>query len=292
MEEDILNNYKKAAEIGMAVLKEVGVKAGMKIIDLVEGIEKNIKDKGGQPAFPANISCNEYAAHDTASVGDDRLIPEKAVVKVDIGVHVDGYIADRAITFDLSGENGKLLEASEKALENAISVIKAGINVEKIGETIEGTIKSYGFKPIENLTGHSLDQYLLHAGVEVPNFAARGRGAVLEEGDVIAIEPFATNGIGIVVETSRTEIFSALIEMPTRNTIARQMFKSIKEKYHELPFAERWVVDSFEKKIALRELIKNGSIYSYPVLKEKTNGLVSQFEHTVIVEKDAANILI
>ena len=287
-----MNNYKKAAEIGMAVLKEVGVKAGMKIIDLVEGIEKNIKDKGGQPAFPANISCNEYAAHDTASVGDDRLIPEKAVVKVDIGVHVDGYIADRAITFDLSGENGKLLEASEKALENAISVIKAGINVEKIGETIEGTIKSYGFKPIENLTGHSLDQYLLHAGVEVPNFAARGRGAVLEEGDVIAIEPFATNGIGIVVETSRTEIFSALIEMPTRNTIARQMFKSIKEKYHELPFAERWVVDSFEKKIALRELIKNGSIYSYPVLKEKTNGLVSQFEHTVIIEKDAANILI
>ena len=292
MKEDELKNYKKAAEIAAVVLKEVQIKPGMKVLELVEGIENNIASKGGKPAFPANISCNEYAAHDTASVGETRVIGEKDIVKVDIGVHVEGFIADRAITFDLSEENGKLLEASERALENAVSVVKAGVNVEQIGAEIEKTILSYGFKPIENLTGHSLGQYLLHAGAEIPNFAARGIGAILEEGDVIAIEPFATKGIGLVIETQRTEIFSALMELPTRNTLARQMFKKIKENYHELPFAERWVADTFEKRIVLRELIKNGSIHSYPVLKEKSNGLVSQFEHTIIVGKDSAEILI
>jgi methionyl aminopeptidase len=133
---------------------------------------------------------------------------------------------------------------------------------------------------------------MLHAGAEIPNFAARGVGDILEEDDVIAIEPFSTKGVGIVVETPRTEIFSAIIELPTRNTLARQMFKKIKEEYHELPFAERWVADTFEKRIALRELVKNGSIYSYPVLKEKSNGLVAQFEHTMIVGKDSAEVMI
>ena len=292
MKEDELKNYKKAAEIAAVVLKEVQIKPGMKVLELVEGIENNIASKGGKPAFPANISCNEYAAHDTASVGETRVIGEKDIVKVDIGVHVEGFIADRAITFDLSSENEKLLEASERALENAVSVVKAGVNVEKIGAEIEKTISSYGFRPIENLTGHSLGQYLLHAGAEIPNFAARGIGDVLEEDDVIAIEPFATKGIGIVVEAPRTEIFSAIIELPTRNTLARQMFKKIMEEYHELPFAERWVADTFEKRIALRELIKNGSIHPYPVLKEKSNGVVAQFEHTLIVGKDSAEVLI
>jgi methionyl aminopeptidase len=292
MKEDELSNYKKAADIAAAVLKEVQVKPGMKVLEIVEGIENNIVGKGGKPAFPANISCNEYAAHDTASVGEARVIGEKDIVKVDIGVHVDGFIADRAITFDLSGENGKLLEASERALENAVSVVKAGVNVEKIGAEIGKTILSYGFKPIENLTGHSLGQYMLHSGAEIPNFAARGIGTILEEDDVIAIEPFATKGIGLVIETQRIEIFSALIEMPTRNTLARQMFKKIKEEHHELPFAERWIANNFEKRIVLRELLKNGSIYPYPVLKEKSNGLVSQFEHTIIVGKDSAEVLI
>jgi len=292
MDENELSNYKKAASITTSVLKELKIAPGMSVLELAEKIEKSIESKGGLPAFPANISCNEYAAHDTAAVGDTRKIGEKDVVKIDIGAHVDGYISDRAITFDLSGENGKLLEASEKALNNAVSIVKAGVNVEKIGEEIEKTIRSYGFRPVENLTGHSLGKYLLHSGVEIPNFSARGKGAILEEGDVIAIEPFATKGIGIVVETQRTEIFSAVFELPTRNVAARNMFKEIKEKYHELPFAERWVANSFERKVALRDLIKNGSIHSYPVLKEKSNGLVSQFEHTVIVEKDSATLLI
>ncbi|MEM2974456.1 MAG: type II methionyl aminopeptidase [Candidatus Micrarchaeia archaeon] len=292
MKEDELKNYKKAAEIAAAVLGTVQIKPGMKVLDIAEGIENKIKELGGKPAFPANISCNEYAAHDTASLNDARTLGEKDIVKIDIGVHVEGYIADRAVTFDFSNEHGKLLEASQRALEDAVATVKAGINVEVIGGVIENAIKIYGFRPIENLTGHSLGKYTLHAGVEIPNFAARGRGALLEEGDVIAIEPFATDGAGIVVETTRTEIFSALFEMPVRNAAARQMFKSIKEIYHELPFAERWVADTFEKKLALRDLVRNGSVRSYPVLREKSSGMVAQFEHTIIVNKDSAEVLI
>ena len=169
--------------------------------------------------------------------------------------------------------------------------MRAGKNTAEIGTIIEERIKKYGFKPIENLGGHSLEQYTLHSGIEIPNYAARS-GDVLEEGDVIAIEPFATTGVGRVIESSRCEIFSALLPMPTRNSAAREMFSDIYEKRKALPFAEHWFIKKPEDKIALRELVRNGSLRSYPVLKEKSNGLVSQFEHTVIVEKDGVKLLL
>jgi methionyl aminopeptidase len=289
--EDGLKKHVQASEIGKRIMAEISVKPGMKIADIVDGLEKHIIEYGGQPAFPVNVSCNELAAHDTKSVGDTRTIGEKDVVKVDVGVHVDGYIVDTAVTVDLSGEQGKLLEAAHKALDDAIATMRAGKNTAEIGAVIENVIKKAGFKPIENLGGHSLDQYNLHSGLEIPNYAARS-GDVLEEGDVIAVEPFATTGVGRVFEAARCEIFSALLPMPTRNSAAREMFNTIAEKYKTLPFAEHWIVKRPEDKLALRELIRTGSIRSYPVLKEKGNGLVSQFEHTVIVEKDGVKLLL
>lgn len=291
LSEEELKKHLQAAEIGKKVMSGISVKPGMAVADLVNSIERQIIDLGGQPAFPANISCNEYAAHDTAMINDTRAIGEKDIVKADFGVHVDGYIVDAAITIDLSGAHDKLLAAAKEALDSSIAAVKVGRSTAELGAVIEDTIKKHGFKPIENLGGHSLEQYNLHSGIEIPNYAARS-GTALEEGDVLAIEPFATTGAGYVIETARTDIFSALLPMPTRNAAAREMFNMINEKYRTLPFAERWVVSKPEDKIALRELVRNGSLRSYPVLKEKANGIVSQFEHTIIVEKDSARILL
>jgi len=292
--EENMKKYLHAAEIGKKVFKmiDANVKAGIHIIDLVSNMEKTITDLGGGMAFPVNVSCNEYAAHDTATIGDNRVLGEKDVAKIDVGVHIDGYIVDAAVTVDLSGNYGKLLDAAKEAVENAISTIRAGRNAAEIGKVIEDTIKKYNYRPIENLGGHSLGRYNLHSGIEIPNYAARS-GAILQEGDIVAIEPFATTGVGYVVETATTNIFSATpVLMPTRSMAAREIFNSITQKYNMLPFAERWVIKKAEDKIALRELVRNGSLKSYPVLKEKENGIVAQFEHTVIVEKDSANILL
>ncbi len=289
MEESELKNYLTAGEIWKEVAGGIQIRPDMKILDLVDSTEKKIIDRGGKLAFPVNVSINEMAAHDTAGLEENRVIGENDVVKVDIGVHINGFIADGAFTIDLSVENDKLLNAAKEALDNAISSVKDGVNTADIGRIIEDTIKKYGYKPIENLGGHSLGKYLLHSGIEIPNYASRS-GAILKEGDVIAIEPFATNGLGHVVETTRTEIFSIIAEMPTRNQNARNLFKKISEGYETLPFAERWVIKNLEDKIALRELVRNESLRQYPVLKEKENGLISQFEHTVIVEKDSCKV--
>ncbi|MEM2174977.1 MAG: type II methionyl aminopeptidase, partial [Candidatus Micrarchaeia archaeon] len=250
--------------------------------------ESEIYEFGGSPAFPTNISCNEIAAHDTSDEKDERKIC--GITKIDIGVHVNGYIADFAITYDFTNENGKLLDASKEALENAISKIKSGTKISEIGKEIENTIKKHGFKPIQNLGGHKLGKFELHCG-EIPNYEVRSN-EILNEDDVIAIEPFATNGIGFVKETNVCKIYSINELKPTRNAYAREFFKNLEDKYRKLPFAERWIIKNQQDKIALLELIRNDSLKKYWVLKEKKNGLVAQFETTVIVKKDSCEVLI
>jgi methionyl aminopeptidase len=290
MEEKDLEKLIKAGKIAKEVQSSINIKLGDRIEDIANRGESKIKELGAEPAFPNNISINEIAAHDTAMVKDDRTIGEKDVVKFDMGVHIDGLIVDGGITYDFSGEYGKMLEASKMALENAIAKVKAGVTTDVLGKEIEDTAKKYGFVPIENLGGHQLMPYVVHAGKSIPNYSAR-KGEVLEEDDLIAIEPFVTNGAGHVVEMARSEIFMIADEVPTRNNRARQLFAKIFEERKTLPFAERWYVKDVEDKIAFRELIRNGSLSSYPVLKEKANGIVAQFEHTMIVEKTGAKIL-
>jgi methionyl aminopeptidase len=289
MDEKERESYLKAGQIAERILKNLKIEKGMPFLDLAQSIEKEILSLGAKPAFPVNISCNEIAAHDTPDEKDARTIRDE-ILKIDFGVHVDGYIADCAFTFDFSEKNEKLLTASRKALEEAISKVKNGTRISDIGKEIERTIKSFGFVPIQNLGGHFVSKYSLHNG-EIPNYEIRS-SEVLKEGDVIAIEPFATNGLGYVKETNVCRIYSALELKPTRNAMAREFFKKIESEYNKLPFAERWVIKDLNDKIALYELIRNESLKGYPILKERGNGIVSQFETTVIVERDSGTPLV
>ena len=276
--------YRKAG----AILREVRensiprVKKGTKLLDVANAIEAEIVEKGGRPAFPVNISINSEAAHDTPGIGDERVFGDD-MVKVDIGVHVDGYIADTAATVDLSG-NPDLVEASRKALEEAMKLVRPGVNTVEIGRVIEETIEGFGFKPVYNLTGHGLERYVQHAEPPIPNKRI-GQGVALEEGQVIAIEPFATNGIGIVVEGSFIEIFSVLNMKPVRMPHEREALKAI-QQYNGLPFARRWLADIKYIDKSLTSLMRQGIIHGYPVLVEHQHGLVSQAEHTMIVTGD------
>jgi methionyl aminopeptidase len=265
------------------------VKPGVSVLEFTEKVEAIALKEGLKHAFPLNVSINEMAAHYTPSIDDERVFEDNDVVKIDSGVHKDGFIADAAVTVDLSGENGKLVEAAEEALSNAISIIRAGVTTKELGKTIEETITGYGFRPIENLTGHVMGQYDLHAGISIPNIAV-GYAHELKEGDVVAIEPFATPGRGRVNEMKRVEIFMYLKDRPLRNSEARQMLAYIKENFGTLPFAERWLMKKFSSKFALQELVKKDALKSYPILKEITGALVSQAEHTVIVTKDSCEV--
>ena len=159
MEKEIVEKYKKAGHIHKECL-EFGSKLinpDVKIIDVVEKIEEKIKSMGGEFAFPVNISVNETAAHDTADIGDIRVFKDGDLVKLDIGVHVDGYIADGAVTVSLNSGKDELRETSKKALEEALKLMRPGTQISLISETIENIIRGSGFIPVINLLGDKIE---------------------------------------------------------------------------------------------------------------------------------------
>ncbi len=292
----VAENFKKAGKIAASILDQVPklVFPGESYLDIAESLEKLINDAGAKIAFPANISVNDIAAHFTPEATNEQLIGEKDIVKIDIGTHIDGCIGDTAITVDLSGENAKLCEASEAALEAAISIMKPGVEVGKIGEQVEKEITSRGFKPIDNLTGHKLEPYILHAGVEIPSIKSPA-SYKLKEGDFFAVEPFASSGSGHVSDTSQVEIFSLRSSPKLRMKYSRELLAHIAKNYISLPFAERWLKGVFKSRVtlstAIRELLNTGALQAYPVLRDTGRGLVSQKEHTLAIEHDSAKIL-
>lgn len=284
---DILKKYREAGRILKIVRAEAVdmIKVGNSLLEVAEFVEKKTIELGGRPAFPCNISRNQEAAHATPKAGDKDVFG-KDMVKLDLGVHVDGYIADSAITVDLSG-NSDIVKASEAALAAAIDLIKPGVSTGEIGAAIEESIRSYGLSPIMNLTGHGLSQYEAHDDPSVPNKHIEG-GFILKEGDVLAIEPFATNGAGLVHDGSWAEIYSIIRKKPVRMPAVRNVMNQA-EEYRELPFAKRWLV-SDKLDFSLLQLEKAGILHSYPVLIENAGGLVSQAEHTVIITRDGCEV--
>ncbi|MDI6798756.1 MAG: type II methionyl aminopeptidase [Candidatus Aenigmarchaeota archaeon] len=288
MEKEILKNYENAKSASDEVIEFAKklIKIGEKALDIAEKIEKKIEELKVKPAFPVNISINEIAAHYTPDIDDNLIIQQNDLIKIDIGVHVNGYIWDRAFTVCIGEKDHPLIRISEKALAEALKLIKAGTKVYEISEVVEETIKNEGFNPIRNLCGHGLDQFNQHTTPTIPN----GENSIQEEikeGQVIAMEVFATNGSGLVKESYPTLIYKFKQDKPARLWEARKILEASKTRFNGLPFAKRWltsIATPLKIDLALKQLTQIDALISYPVLKEVTNGLVAQTEETVIVK--------
>ncbi|MDS0259657.1 type II methionyl aminopeptidase [Haloarcula sp. S1CR25-12] len=279
---------REAGEILAQVRDEAAerVEVGVSHLEVAEWAENEIRELGGEPAFPVNISIDEEAAHATPERDDDATFGEE-MVNLDIGVHVDGWLADTAVTVDLSGQD-ELAAASAEALDAALEVAGPGVNVGDIGAAVEDVIEGYGFNPVVNLTGHGLGHWEQHTAPNIPNREV-AQGATLSPGDVVAIEPFATDGRGKVQEGASEEIFALEREGSIRDRNARQVLDQVTEEFKTLPFAARWL-DSPRAKMALRRLKQQDMVHGYPVLKEAEGRFVSQKEHTVIVTDDGVDV--
>ena len=284
MNGEILEQYQTAGKIAAKILKEgaQAIRIGASYLNVVESVEASVIAEGVALAFPLNLSLNEDAAHDTAARGDPRRFEKGDLAKIDLGVQIDGYIADTATTVDL-GNNSLLVDASNSALEAAIRLVRPGATAGELGAAVQKEIESRGYRPIVNLTGHGLDKYVLHKPPTIPNVGISG-GTILEEGMVFAIEPFATTGSGHVSEKGRVEIFSQLSSKPVRIPAARTLLEEIKDR-NGLPFARRWLNDK-KQDLALPSLVRTNVLHAYPVLADVPGSLVSQHEHTVIVTED------
>ncbi|AJF61154.1 TPA: type II methionyl aminopeptidase [Candidatus Woesearchaeota archaeon] len=285
---DEREKYIEAGRIAGTALKYGGnmIKVGASMLEVTEKVEEKVLDLGGEFAFPPQISLNEIAAHYCAEPDDKIVFRKGDVAKLDVGVMIDGYIGDNALTVDL-GDNEKIVKAAREGLNNALKLVGPGVAISDIGRAIQDTITKYGFAPVRNLSGHALSQYVYHDSPSIPNFDT-GDKTRLERGMVIAIEPFASTGAGIIFESSNANIFSMKQKKPVRNMITRQVLKEI-ESFKDMPFTTRWLTKKFpEPKVnfALRELMQQDMLNSYPPLPDRDGGLVSQAEHTVIVDDD------
>ncbi len=284
MEEEQFEKYIEAGKIAKQVVdyaKKI-IKKDMLLIDIANKIDEKIFELGGEPAFPVNLSINEIAAHYTPGVNDETKA--EGLLKVDIGVDVEGFIADTAFSLDLTedGRFKEMIKENERILEAALSELKVGSNVSVIGNTIAKELKGSEFKIIRNLSGHSLDEYDVHSGLTIPNYE---NGDSFElNGVAIAIEPFLTTGNGEIYEGKPSEIYVLQKEGRPRDKESRAVLEFIKESFSTKPFCKRWLEE--EKlpmlNFALRNLVKEGIIHNFPVLIEVGKQPVSQAEHTVV----------
>ena len=287
-EEASIEEFMEAGRLGSKIREESRqlINIGEGVLDIAETIEGMIKEEGAEPAFPVNVSINSIAAHYTPEFEDKGTIGERDLVKIDLGVELNGALSDTAYTVDLSGEHEKLIEATEKGLERAIEVMKPGITTGEIGGVVEEVIRGYGFKPIANLTGHRISTGMLHTGIDIPSVRTEDPYQ-LQVGEIYAVEPFATDGKGFVSDTDQVEIFSLYMPGRLRMRESRKLLNFIISHYGMLPFAERWLLKEFKSKLllknALKEMLRMQVIKAYPVLKEAGNGLVSQTEHTILI---------
>jgi methionyl aminopeptidase len=294
----VLENYINAGKIASMVRENARKKnhIGRTLFEICESIENEIISLGGSPAFPVNVSLNEIAAHYTAEPDDQIKVKDTDVLKIDLGVHIDGYIADTAVTVSYNPKYEHLVNIAELTLSEAIKIAKFNTKSSEIGKTIENTIINNGLKPIQNLSGHSLDQYIVHAGKSIPNIKTLGSSFSLVNNQSYAIEPFVTtkDGLGIVYEGKIKNIFSLVSRKPTKDKDSDDFITYLWNRFKTLPFAMRWLVKDYDETVlrkTIDHLLKRKNIRSYPILVEGNNKIVSQAEHTIFIKDNLSYVI-
>ncbi len=291
-----LEDYLKAGSIAGEVRENVRKTdwIGSTLAEICDYVESEIIKRGAKCAFPVNTSLNEIAAHYTAEPNDPKTVSDTDLIKIDLGAQINGYIADTAVTVNYDPQYDQMVQTAEDALQNAMSMIKSGVKSKDVGRTIQKTIQDMGFKPIANLSGHSLDQYTIHAGKTVPNMWTIGSFS-FSENEAFACEPFVTtkNALGFVRNGKIKNIFALVSRKKTKDEEADRMTDYIWNNFNMLPFALRWLLKEWEEKEArrlLEILVKKKVVHAYAILVEANGKTVAQAEHTFIPTQSGVTI--
>lgn len=298
MDDEALEKLRRAGKIARQALEHgLGlIQEGARLLDVAERTERRILDAGALPGFPVNISIDHVAAHFTPRHNDRKLTFQRGnVVKLDVGVHVDGYIADNARTKEVGTRNWTgLIRAADEAVAAAVEAMKPGTPMRVVGAAVERTIRAHGYKPIENLSGHKVDRYVLHSDKSVPNVEhLRGEREpqTAEAGETYAIEPFATTGAGRVTGQKSSNIYRIVERRETGDEAADALLEKVYADFRTLPFSERWCHRLDRKALRhLQTLLRKRAITGYPILVEAGEGMVAQSENTVVVGEDGARV--
>jgi methionyl aminopeptidase len=282
-----LDRWREAGRIA-AGARELGLRLavpGARRRDIAEAVEAFVRQGGAEPAFPANLSRNQEAAHYTPDARDDARLEAGDLLKVDVGAHLDGAVADTADTVEVGGgrRQAHLVAAVHDALAAGVRAVRSGGPVDDVSRAVAEAIRARGLTPVRDLTGHSIERYVLHAGKSIPNVPGLST-ATFAPGEIIAIEPFATNGEGRIVNGPFGHILRFRRPPPAGDAELARLYA----RFRTLPFTTRWL-GSAEEAAALERARR--LLQTYPVFVERAGGLVAQAEHTILVGPAGAEVL-
>jgi methionyl aminopeptidase len=315
---EFLNDYRQAAEIHRQVRRwaQGHIKPGQSLTDIAEGIEDGVRAltghqgleegdslKGGM-GFPTGLSLNHCAAHFTPNAGNKTILQADDVMKVDIGVHINGRIVDSAWTMTFNPVYDNLLAAVKDATNTGVR--EAGIDVRMcdIGAAIQEAMESYEVemngqtfpvKCIRNLNGHDVGHYMIHGGKSVP-IVKGGDQTKMEEGEIFAIETFGSTGKGYVRDDMEISHYSKKPDapnVPLRVSSARALLNTITKNFGTLPFCRRYLDRLGHDKylLGLNNLVSSGIVESYPPLCDTKGSFAAQFEHTILLRPNVKEII-
>ncbi len=279
--------FLEAGRVGKLALERAvsEIHAGALLLDVATATESYIIELGAKPSFPINLSIDNEAAHYSPTHNDKSSFHTGDVVKVDIGASIDGYLSDNATTVEV-GEKGlhsDIIDCTREALNKAIATLRPEVPIREIGKVIGETIASFGFRPVKNLGGHGVGRYDLHSSPFIPNYDD-GNGKTIHGGSVIAIEPFASTGIGMIHNGPGGNIY---ILSGTKKSEDELIYKN----FNTIPFSERWLHSiTPDYQSYLKSMIKSRQVSEFAVLKEHRGTFISQAEHTVMITNDRVSV--
>ncbi|KAJ3514020.1 hypothetical protein NLJ89_g2616 [Agrocybe chaxingu] len=310
--EKTYNDIRRAAEVHRQVRQRARqyIRPGLTMTEIANYIEDGtralVEENGLESGigFPTGLSLNHCAAHYTPNAGDTNVLQQGDVLKVDIGVHVNGRICDSAFTLNFDPTYDKLIEAVKAATDTGVR--EAGIDV-RLGELagyIQETMESYEVevggkilpvKSIENLSGHSINKYQIHGGKSVM-LVKNNDQTKMEEGDYFAIETFGSTGRGRIVESGECSHYAQRVDaphVPLRLTSAKALLRSINKNFGTLPFCRRYLDRAGESKylLALNHLVAQGIVQDYPPLCDQRGSMTAQFEHTILLRPTVKEVM-
>jgi len=333
LDDSSLKYWHDAGHVARRALEAIKdeIEPGKSWHEIIEAAERFIKRNGGNPAFPATIAVNELAAHYTTDHSvtapedwkGDMIFKKGDLVKLDIGVHINGHIGDNALTLEVgnSRKHTEQIRAAKESRDAAIEMMHPGTPWHKVGAAAAQPSIDAGFQPIRNLCGHQLKPWELHAGVSVPSYACgpdnSGFKGTVQEDCIYAIEPFNTAGDSGLIQNigahNSSNIYRITGAVSWRKALSRkqlkplgaQLARNLEERYSTLPFAERWAFPMLEKPFPeadeesrqskwnalVKKLISIRFLETYHALACKDNAMIGQFEHTVLVTPGGPEIL-
>mmetsp|Transcript_54845 Transcript_54845/g.63068 ORF Transcript_54845/g.63068 Transcript_54845/m.63068 type:complete len:387 (-) Transcript_54845:216-1376(-) len=307
----VIDKYQAAGKIANETLEKIIKKCvpGAGIVDICafgdEEIEKEVKkvynkkklEKG--IAFPTCLSVNEICGHFSPLRSEPCALKEGDLVKIDLGVHIDGFISITAHTIVVSekadavveGRKADVIHAAYNALQVALRLLKPGQKNNDVTEHIAKVVESYKCNPVEGVLSHELKKHLIDGNnciINKATFDQKVDDYEFQVNEVYGLDIIASTGEGKPRETEvRCTVYKRAIEKAysLKLKASRQFFSELNERYPTLAFSMRSFEDETVAKLAVNECVKHELLHAYPVLAEKEGELVAQFKYTVMILK-------